>query len=244
MRNLGIILLVIVYLFSFSQSTKAQNEEAVAAAAAAVGAGIVIGTGIAAVKHMEERAELQATQWILLNEPKLTSFSLKTLSFDGKKLKDMSETSVIIYKIQEFTPVEKPILNGKKYVLFGFTSQGWINQYGIDFSKIQWFLVDSEEWLRMMTAYVKVSSNEKDESKLNEYLMQGKVVNNGVRVKGKMEIPFFKLDDDMYVVTDFSMDLRLVYNERSLGVFLRKTSDLVQIKRGDIIDIHNYFFEK
>lgn len=243
MRNFVIILFTIMYLFS--QSLKAQNEEAAAAAAAvAVGAGIAIGTGIAAVKHMEERAELQATQWILLNEPNLTSFSLKTLSFDGKKLKDMSEASVIIYKIQEFTPVEKPILNGKKYVLFGFTSQGWINQFGIDFNKIQWFLVDNDEWLRMMTAYVKVSSNIKDESKLNEYLMQGKVVNNGVRVKGKMAIPFFKLEDDMYVVTDFSMDLRLVYNERSLGVFLKKTGDLAQIKRGDIIDIHNYFFDE
>lgn len=239
MRKIIILLLAILYLFT--QTTKAQDEAAVVAATAA--AAVAIGTGIAAVKHLEEKAELQATQWILLNEPNLTSFSLKTLSFDGKKLKDLSETSVIIYKIQEFTPIEKPVLNGKKYVLFGFTSQGWINQFGIDFSKIQWILIDSEEWLRMMTAYVKVSSDEKDENKLNENLKNGKVVNNGVRVKGKLEIPFFKLTGDMYVVTDFSEDLRLVYNERSLGVFLKQTSDLVQIGRGDVIDIHDYFFD-
>ena len=87
-----------------------------------------------AIKQMEERAELVATQWILSNNPELTSFSLKTLSFDGKKLKDMSATSVITYKIQEFNPSDKPILNGRKQILFGFTSQGWINEYGIDFS--------------------------------------------------------------------------------------------------------------
>ncbi len=81
---------------------------------------------------MEEKAELTATQWILSNNPELTSFSLKTLSFDGKKLKDMSETSVITYKIQEFTPTDNPELDGRKQVLFGFTSQGWINEYGID----------------------------------------------------------------------------------------------------------------
>lgn len=241
MKNLIILLTIVLYVFS--QNAQAQSSEAVVAAAAVGAAGIAIGTGIAAVKHMEEKAELDATQWILLKEPNLTSFSLKTLSFDGKKLKDMSATSVIIYKIQEFTPVEKPVLNGKKHILFGFTSQGWINQFGIDVNKIQWILVDSEKWLRMMTSYVKVSSREKDEIKLNGYLKQGKVVNNGVRVKGKLVVPFFKLTEDMYIVTDYSDEFRLVYNERSLGVFLKKTSDLVQIKRGDIIDIHNFFFD-
>jgi len=239
MNKVIIILFSVFYLFF--QNAQAQNEAAVIAGATA--AAVVIGTGIAAVKQMEERAELNATQWILLNNPELTSFSLKTLSFDGKKVKDMSATSVITYKIQEFTPVEKPVLDGKKYVLFGFTSQGWINEWGIDFNKIQWFLIDDQEWLSMMTSYVKVSSGESDENTLKVYLKQGKVVNNGVKVKGKLKIPFYKLTEDMYVVTDYSEDLRLVYNEKSLGIFLKKSSDLVQIGRGDMIDIHYFFFD-
>ncbi|EPR73514.1 hypothetical protein ADIWIN_1544 [Winogradskyella psychrotolerans RS-3] len=219
---------------------KAQNDGAVAAGIA--GGLLAIGAGIAAIKQMEEQAELKATQYILANHPELSSFSLKTLDFDGKKLKDMSAVSVISYKIQEFTPEDKPELNGKKQVLFAFTSQGWINQNGIDFDKITWYLIDKEEWMHMMVAYVKVSSSEKDESTLESTLKEGRVVNKGVKVKSKLVIPFFKLHGDMYVVTDYSEDMKLVYNERSLGIFLKATKDLVQMGRGDLIRIHEFLF--
>lgn len=230
--------MTLVYLTP--QNLKAQNE----GAALAVGALVAIGAGIAAVKQMEERAELTATQWILSNNPELTSFSLKTLSFDGKKLKDMSTTSVITYEIQEFTPSDKPELDGRKQVLFGFTSQGWINEYGIDFNKIRWLLVDGEEWMNMMISYVKVSSSENDDNRLMKTLKVGKVVNKGVKVKSKLVIPFYKLTGDMYVVTDYSSELKLIYNERSLGMFLKETGDIVQIGRGDIIEIHDFFFDE
>lgn len=231
--------LLIVLLYLAPENVKAQNDGAVVA-----GAVLAIGAGIAAIKQMEERAELVATQWILSNNPELTSFSLKTLSFDGKKLKDMSATSVITYKIQEFNPSDKPILNGRKQILFGFTSQGWINEYGIDFSKIKWFLFDRDEWMNMMTSYVKVASKENDDTYIKERLTAGKVVNKGVRVKSKLVIPFFKLTGDMYVVNDYSAKLKLIYNERSLGMFLKETRDLVQIGRGDIIEIHDFFFDE
>ena len=105
-----ILFLVITYLAP--QNLKVQNDGA--AVAAVAGGLLAIGAGIAAVKQMEEKAELIATQWILSNNPELTSFSLKTLSFDGKKLKDMSENSVITYKIHEFTPIENPELDVRK----------------------------------------------------------------------------------------------------------------------------------
>lgn len=240
MKKIYILFFVITYLAP--QNLKAQNDGA--AVAAVAGGLIAIGAGVAAVKQMEERAELTATQWILSNNPELTSFSLKTLSFNGKKLKDMSETSVITYKIQEFVPANNPELNGKKQILFGFTSQGWINEYGIDFDKIKWFLIDDNEWMNMMISYVKVSSIENDTNILKNILRDGKVVNKGVKIKSKLAIPFYKLKGDMYVVTDYSEKMKLIYNERSLGIFLKETRDLVQIGRGDIIEIHDYFFEQ
>lgn len=193
---------------------------------------------------MKEQAELTATQWVLANQPELTSFSLKTLDFDGKKLKDISAASVISFKIQEFIPVDKPILDGKKQVLFGFTSRGWITEYGIDFDKVTWYLIDDSEWMNMMISYVKVASEEKDEAILKDILTEGLIVNKGVRLKNKLVIPFFRLTGDMYVVTDYSDDMKLLYNERSLGIFLKETMDLVQIGRGDIIKIHEFFFEE
>ncbi|EKF54573.1 hypothetical protein I215_12003 [Galbibacter marinus] len=238
MKKLLIVLILVMYL-----TPKTSNGQEGDAAAGIVGGLVAIGVGIAAVEQMKENAELTATQWVLANNPELTSFSLKTLDFDGKKLKDMSTTSVISFKIQEFTPSEKPELDGKKQVLFGFTSHGWINEYGIDYEKVKWHLIDATEWMNMMIAYASLSSEIKDQTQLKSILKEGKVVNKGIRVGGKLAVPFFKLSGDMYVVSDYSADMKLIYNERSLGIFLKHSNDLVQIGRGDIISIHDFFFD-
>ena len=231
-------LFIIVSLLIPHKGEAQDKGKGVAAAAAGL---LAIGAGIAAVKQMQEQAELTATQWVLANQPEMTSFSLKTLDFEGKKLKDMSSVSVILFNIQEFKPMDKPELDGKKQVLFGFTSRGWINAQGIDFEKVNWMLVDEIEWLKMMTSYVKVASGEVDDKHINDALVAGKIVNKGV--KGDMDIPFYKLEGDMYVVTDYSDLMKFIYNERSLGIFLKETKDLVQIGRSEIIKIHDFFFD-
>lgn len=241
MKNLTIALIIVITLLAPQQS-KSQNNGA--AAAAVVGGLLSIGAGIAAIEDMKERAELTATQWVLANHPELNSFSLKTLDFNGKKTKDMSSTSVISFKIQEFGPSDSPVLNGKKQVLLAFTSYGWISEQGIDFNRVQWYLIDSEEWMKMMVAYSKVSSSEKSESVIKEKLTNGTLVNKGIKVKSKMEIPFFKLEGDMYLVADYSPDMKLVYNEKTLGIFLKKTDNLVQMGRDAVIETHEFFFLK
>ncbi|WP_343329411.1 hypothetical protein [Polaribacter staleyi] len=241
MKKLALIIILISIILP-TNTVRAQSNGG--AAAAVVGGLVAIGAGIAAVKQMEEQAELVATEWILTNHDDFKSFSLKTMDFNGKKLKDMSSTSVITYKLQEFTPADDIDFNGKKRILFGFTSPGWVSQYGINFDKVKWFLIDESEWMNMMVAYVKVSSNEKNESTLKETLIAGKIVNKGVRLNRKMEIPFYKLEGDMYLVSDYSEEMKLIYNERSLGIFLKETKDLVQIGRGNLINIHDYFFDK
>lgn len=241
MKNLTIALIIII-LFIPKQSNAQSNG---AAAAVAVGAGLLaIGAGIAAVEDMKERAELTATQWVLANHPELNSFSLKTLDFNGKKTKDMSATSVISFKIQEFSPADNPTLDGKKQVLLAFTSYGWISDQGIDFNKVQWYLIDSTEWVNMMVAYAKVASKEKNETVLKDVLNNGIVVNKGIKAKGKTEIPFFKLEGDMYLVTDYSSEMKLIYNEKTLGIYLKNTGNLVQMGRAAVIDTHEFFFLK
>lgn len=239
MKNFTVVFLLVVCLFS--KQAQAQNN-GVATAAAAVAGMAAIGGAIAAIEDMKERAELTGTQWILANHPEITSFSLKTLDFDGKKLKDMSNTTLLYFKVQEFSPADNPALNGKKQILFAFTSYGWINDYGIDFSKVKWYLIDSDEWMKMMVAYAKVSSPIKDENVLKNKISNGKVVNRGVKVNGNLEVPFFKLEGDMYLVSDYSDEMKLVYNERTLGIFLKQTGDLVQMKRSSIIEIHEFLF--
>lgn len=48
----------------------------------------------------------------------------------------------------------------------------------------------------------------------------------------------------MYDVTDYSSEMKILYNERSLGIFLNETKDLVQMGRVDIIEMHEFFFDK
>lgn len=237
MKNLFIVLLGIALLTP--KQINAQNNGA-AIAAAVVGVAAI--GAIASIEEMEERTELKATEWILANHPEFKSFNLETFDFNGKKLKDMSSTSVISFKIQEFTPKMDPTLDGKKYVLFCFTSYGWVNDQGIDFNKLNWFLVDDAEWMKMMIAYTKVSSEEKDEVKLEAILRAGVIDNKGVKVKGKMKLPFYNLTGDAYLATDYNEDVKFIYNEKSLCVFLKKTRNLVQMRKKTIIETHTFLF--
>ena len=238
-----ILILILIGIYLVPQNLKAQNNDA--AVAAGVGALVAIGAGIAAVQQMKEQVELEATQHILSNFPQYNRFLLKTLDFDGKKLKDISSTSVITFKMREFDiDNDRKAILGKRMVLFAFTSNGWINQYGVDFKKIQWHLISSDEWLNMMTSYSKVASAEKDDAKIKKVLIDGEVVNKGVRAKkSKDDIDFYKIGGDMYLVTDYSEDFKFVYNERSFGMYLKKTRDLVQIGRNDLIKIHKFIFD-
>lgn len=235
-----IVLTIIIIISLIPKQARPQNN---AVTTAAVVSGIAAaGAIIASIEDMKERAELTATQWLLANHSEFTSFSLKTLDFENKKVRDMSNSTVITFKIQEFTPTDDPKLNGTRYILFGFTSYGWITEHGIDFSKVNWYLIDKAEWLKMMVAYSKVSSKEKNETILSEKLSNGVVINRGVKVRGRLEVPFYKLEGDMYLVTDYSTEMKLVYNEKSLGIFIKNTNKLVQMQRQALIDIHEFLF--
>ena len=237
MKRISIIILLLILIAPIN--SKAQNNGA-AAAAAVVGGIVAIGAGIASMEEIKENAEHKASQWILANHSEFSSFSLTTLDFDGKKSSDVSSASIISFKFQEFTPQDNPDLE-KKYVLLAFTSYGWISEYGIDYNKVNWYLVDGKEWMNMMTAYTKVACKEKTETIIKDKLMKGIVDNRGIRVDSKIEIPFYKLEGDMYLVTDYSNEFKLVYNEKSLGIYIKKTGDLVQMSRSSLLDIHKYF---
>ena len=181
-----ILITLIVVSFLLPKNIHAQDNDNAALAGAAIGA--LVGAAIK-IQLLKEQVELEATQYILNNYPEYSRFSLETLDFNGKKLKDMSSTSVITFKMSEFdingdglsASSSKNTVLGKRMVLFAFTSHGWVNEYGLNVNRVQWHLISTDEWLNMMTAYVKVASNEKDEIKIKNALREGKVVNKGVK---------------------------------------------------------------
>ena len=181
-----------------------------------------------------------------------------TIDFNGEKpILTLPAVSVITFKIQEFNHKKKYKASkwvksngkevydyGNKFVLYGITSRGWVNKNGIDFNKITWFLYDPSEWLNMISEYVSLASGIDDKSIITSSLLNGKLVNGGIKTKKEFLISFKPLKEDMYVVSDYSDDMKLIYNEKTLGFFLKKTKNLVRINRKSLVSIYNFLFQE
>ena len=208
----------------------AQNNDGVAAAAAGL---LAIGGAIAAIEQIKENLEQVAVEQVLTAYPYLVNFELKTGSLKGTKLKDLSSVGVITFEITDKD-------SGKKYVLFAFTSNGWANEYGVDFSKLLWKNFTADEWNKLMQNYIKTASGV--ELTVDE-VAQSKIVNTGVKQGSKFILRFDKIGGDVYLTSDYSDEFKIVFNERSLGLYLKATRDLIQVRRKAIIKAHEHLNE-
>ena len=221
------LLLITILVLSLLPTNKVQAQSN--GVGIAVGAVLAAGAIIAEIELIKEQLELGATEWALGNTD-LSYFELKTLGFDGLKMKDMSNLAVVGFRVQD-------AVTNKRYVLLCFTSRGWLNDYGVDFSLVKWKLIDTEEWLNLMQFYIGIAGDvEVDKKTLRTY----KIVNKGVKQGSTTIIKFEGIKGDVYKVGDYSDEFKLVYNERSLGLYLKETGNLAQIKRRAIILSHNF----
>ena len=236
MKKLFTIVLVILMLIP--SKAKSQNNEGAAAAAAGL---LAIGAGIAAIEQLKEQLEQKAVEEVLTAYPSLVNFELKTGSLKGTKMKDLSSVGIVTFEIKDLDSSEK-------FVLFAFLSNGWSNQFGVDYSTLKWKLFSRNEWNKLMQAYIKTAS--KIEISIDD-VASSKIVNKGVQQNKKFIIEFSKIKGDVYYTSDYSDEFKIVFNERSLGLYLKESNpdefrrggprgDLVQIRRKSIIKAH-YF---
>ena len=230
--------IVLVAAFLIPSNLKAQNNDNAAAAAAGL---FAIGAGIAAIEHLKEQLEQKAVENVLSAYPDLVDFELKTGSLKGTKQKDISNVGVVTFELRDLDA-------RSKYVLFAFLSSGWSNQQGVDFNKIKWKLFSTKEWNKLMQAYIKTAS--KIEISIED-VASSKIVNRGVQQNKKYIIEFSKIKGDVYYTSDYSDEFKIVFNERSLGLYLKQSNpdefrrggprgDLVQIRRNSIIRAHSF----
>lgn len=224
-----ILILLIAGMFMPKQAT-AQNNDGVAAAAAGL---LAIGGAIAAIEQIKENLEQVAVEQVLTAYPYLVNFELKTGSLKGTKLKDLSSVGVITFEITDRD-------SGEKYVLFAFTSHGWANEYGVDFSKLLWKNFTAGEWNKLMQNYIQTASGV--ELTVDE-VAQSKIVNTGVKQGSKFILKFDKIGGDVYLTSDYSDEFKIVFNERSMGLYLKATRDLIQVRRKAIIKAHEHLNE-
>ena len=227
MKKITIALILFIFLVP-----KIQYAQKGAGAAAAAGV-LAVGGAIAAIEQLKENLEQVAVQQVLSEYPYLENFELKTSSLDGTKAKDLSAVSVLTFQITNRE-------NQDKFVLFAFTSNGWANEYGVDFSKLLWKNFDKKEWNELMKAYVMTASGK---SISDQEISESKIVNKGVKNGSKFVVEFDKIGGDVYLTKDYSDEFKIVFNEKSLGLFLKSTSDLIQIRRKAIIKAHEHLNE-
>ena len=236
MKKLFTIALVILMLIP--SKAKSQNNEGAAAAAAGL---LAIGAGIAAIEQLKEQLEQKAVEEVLTAYPSLVNFELKTGSLKGTKMKDLSSVGIVTFEIKDLDSSEK-------FVLFAFLSNGWSNQFGVDYSKLKWKLFSRNDWNKLMQAYIKTAS--KIEISIDDGA-SSKIVNKGVQQNKKFIIEFSKIKGDVYYTSDYSDEFKIVFNERSLGLYLKESNpdefrrggprgDLVQIRRKSIIKAHSF----
>ena len=223
-----IIVLLLVLAVFIPNKLSAQEDDA--GIVAAVAATVAVIAAIVSIEVAKDRLEQFAVEQVMANYPYLTNFHLKTLSLNGTKLKDLSSVDIITYQITD-------IDTNKKYILFAFASPGWVNQYGLDFSKLIWRNFDKNKWNDLIRAYVKTASG--IDLDLDE-ISKSKIVNNGVKKMGKFILKFEDIGRDIYLTFDYSNDFKIAYNKGSLGLFLKPTSDLMLISRKAIISAHRH----
>lgn len=232
-----LIILLSLILFLSSKNSMSQNGAQTAAGVAA-GIGLIAG-GIISYEEQKEKYELEGTEWMLKNKPEIKGFSLKIIDLDGKKGSDLSNAKFYNFKVIEYS-TSSP----SRKVLLCFVNPTWDKKTGVRYNASKWLYISKEEWINMMVSYLKIASPEKRDEVLREIIQKAQFSRNGLQVARKIKLPFNRLpSNDNYRVTDYSDELKFVYNEESLGIYLKEAGNLIQIDRSTLKDMHNFLFK-
>lgn len=276
MKKICTLLILFILLNKITYAQKNDNSGLIVAGAGLLAAGI---SAAVIVEQYKEYIELSATEYLLSKYQDNTRISFSLLDFEGIKLNDFSNTTCVSLKVTMRKAGENV---DKKYVLLMFTNKGWINDFGVNYSLVNYYLFDKNEWNKMISAYINLaienprlkiinsttvpllSSIDRTEYKDNDtnyvkitknnnstefYLIKYKPITKlelspyGIEVPDvswQLKTDFIVLNGDSYLIQDYSNDFKIVYNEKTLGVFLKNTKSLSQLKRSSLNKIHEF----
>ncbi|MAR21746.1 MAG: hypothetical protein CMD25_07375 [Flavobacteriales bacterium] len=249
-----IIILILVAKFSLFNQVKAQNDDIWAVAAAGVGLAI-------AIEKNKEILENLAANYVMKNFPEYDEFNLKVIGIGGGGKKISGEGTVSFVPFA-FTQLKDGKLTDNRKLILLFASKGWINKFGVDYTRLKWQVWDVNKWNKLITQYSllnspfkltitgglfptyrqKISSNldwELDANNFNK-ISDLNISSTGLKLKNKIVFPFYNLEGDDYIVEDFNNEIKIFVNEGSLGIFLKDTYDSILISRNLINKVHNF----
>lgn len=277
-----LIYTILVITFILPKQSIAQNDDA-------WGAALLTGVGIlVAIEKNKEVLENLAANYVMENYSQYKEFNLKVIGIGGggKKMSGEGTVSLVPFSFTELKNGE--ITDNRKIILL-FASRGWMNKFGVDYTKLRWEMWDAEKWNKLISIYSQLNSPIKtnitnelfpeyikkrtpNQSKailmaenmsinskivtvkrpekyvtyeLNPKLKYNSIedVNiapNGLILNKNIVFPFYSLDGDDYLVTDFNSEMKIFANEKSLGIFLNETYDSILISRILLNKVHNF----
>lgn len=272
-------LLIILFVCTINlQKAEAQNN------GAAIAAGAVIGATVAAlsIENYKEQMELHATEYVLESQNNIKKFELSLIDFDGVRLTDLSNVSCFSFGVRVTN--ESNLQENK--VLLMFLSKGWLNEFGLDITRVKWKLLTFEEWDDILFNYINLASPIKLTDKNNlpvfkttsnknylenenffvnknsagvtetyqkseettkiglttitSNLVKYKNIDSSGKVKEDIAFPLSKYQGDTYLLKDFSPEFKIIYNENSMGLYIKSLNKLVQLKRSTVNLINSY----
>jgi len=120
--------------------------------ALAIGAAAAI-----AIEDNKEMLEAVASNYIFANHPEYDEFRLKTIGWGdgGKRISDKGMMRLYPFAV---TKLENNIETENRKLLLLFASPGWVNKFGLDYTKLSWELWTVEEWNKLLSIFSDLNS--------------------------------------------------------------------------------------
>jgi len=120
--------------------------------ALAIGAAAAI-----AIEDNQEFLEAAASNYIFSNHPEYDEFRLKVIGWgDGaKRISDKGKVNLYPFAV---TQLENNIETENRKLLLLFASPGWVNEYGLDYTKLRWELWSVEDWNKCLSVFSELNS--------------------------------------------------------------------------------------
>lgn len=254
MKNLLLIVAVFSLQFSTPQKSSAQIKKAIplAIASAAI-AGVIYASNVEAVKGSLER---QMVEWLLRNKKYNGKqyFDLKILFWNAAKREDLSTVSMAVFSYTEY---------GKLPVIYlNILSPGWLNDFGIDFTKVKIVEIDQEKWSSIIIKYLNLARKLNmpeitDFESITTYDRKGKlhmmpfyslqgITATGVDFSDELEYTKFYFDEnygpDTHAIDDLDQNFMIDLNSGDLKIYVKETFDLISIRKAVIVEITRVLF--
>ncbi len=146
-----IILFMLLITFIFPKKSISQNDDAWGAAMLA-GVGLVV-----AIEKNKEVLESLAANYVMENFSQYTEFNLQVIGIGGggKKMSGEGTVSLVPFAFTELSGGQK---TENRNIILLFASRGWMNKFGVDYTKLRWEFWDQNKWNNLISKYGQLNS--------------------------------------------------------------------------------------